>query len=474
MLDTPRNEWRMVRQRQVEEIQAVRDGKMFDIVDRRSWPFPYLPECLSQDSQILTKDGFKGKDEISKCDLVATLNLETNELEYFHPKRIIKRQYSGPMLLFKGRGFDHLVTPNHDMVGRWFWKNYDRGGKKKPYLQSGNIDRVVDYVEGNRAYSAFSRATAQKILESGWHGGDYGFQVPFGAKWKGVLPKFCNKRTGKITLHCKYGWEPHRWTNSAKNSYFPVEIDLKDYMRLLGLFISEGSCVGNEVKKKKHLPRYVQVIAAAADNAAYNREYGYNISIFQVKTSKHFRKMDKLLTRLPFGFERDEGQNSWHCSNRTLHGWVFECGDSTYTKHIPQWVKDLPSEYLKILIRWYTKGDGTIAKNSGNARWCYTTSPKLAEDLQEVFLKIGTQAKVTKTDSTAAQYFGGSTPERCAPKYTIEENLGRFRALPRPKEVSYTGCVWCVDIPPNATIFVRRGGKGVWTGNSLHRLNQPV
>jgi portal protein len=54
--DTPRNEWSMVRQRQIEEIQAVRDGNQFDIVDRRSWPYPYLPEALHRLNQPVLKN----------------------------------------------------------------------------------------------------------------------------------------------------------------------------------------------------------------------------------------------------------------------------------------------------------------------------------------------------------------------------------------------------------------------------------
>jgi len=56
LLDTPRNEHSLVRQRQVEEIQAVQSGKQFDIVDRRSWPYPYLPEALHRLNQPVLKN----------------------------------------------------------------------------------------------------------------------------------------------------------------------------------------------------------------------------------------------------------------------------------------------------------------------------------------------------------------------------------------------------------------------------------
>src|ERR1035441_438641 len=71
LTDAPRNEWAVIRQKQVEEIKAVQSGQQFDIVDRRSWAFPYLPEalhrlnqpvlknCVSEDSEILTRKGFR-------------------------------------------------------------------------------------------------------------------------------------------------------------------------------------------------------------------------------------------------------------------------------------------------------------------------------------------------------------------------------------------------------------------------------
>jgi hypothetical protein len=53
---TPRNEWALVRSKQVEEIQAVRSGQTFDIVDRRSWSYPYLPEALHRLNQPILKN----------------------------------------------------------------------------------------------------------------------------------------------------------------------------------------------------------------------------------------------------------------------------------------------------------------------------------------------------------------------------------------------------------------------------------
>ena len=205
MLTYPRNEWPLVRQKQVEEIRAVSAGKPFDIVDRRSWSFPYLPECLSECSTLLTKDGFKGDKEITLDDEVATLNLETGELEYFKPKRIIRRHYKGKMFHFEGRGFDCLVTPNHRMVGQWKWINYaqGKGRYRKPGHWEGFKDRFEPHeVRGRCGLSklGFAEASAVGNYLGQYKCKEYGFEVPFGAKWVGKFPKFYNPRTGKIRI----------------------------------------------------------------------------------------------------------------------------------------------------------------------------------------------------------------------------------------------------------------------------------
>lgn len=53
---TPRNEWALVKAAQAKEIQAVRDGQTMDIVDRRSWAYPYLPEALHRLNQPVLKN----------------------------------------------------------------------------------------------------------------------------------------------------------------------------------------------------------------------------------------------------------------------------------------------------------------------------------------------------------------------------------------------------------------------------------
>lgn len=53
---TPTNEWALVKSRQAQEIHAVASGQLRDIVDRRTWSYPYLPEALHRLNQPILKN----------------------------------------------------------------------------------------------------------------------------------------------------------------------------------------------------------------------------------------------------------------------------------------------------------------------------------------------------------------------------------------------------------------------------------
>lgn len=92
----------------------------------RSWFFRKRIEeiqCYSDDTEILTDDGWKLAKNLSKSDVIATLNPETHELEYLQPTRIHEHDYTGPMFHQESRFVDLLVTPNHRMYTRPKYKD---------------------------------------------------------------------------------------------------------------------------------------------------------------------------------------------------------------------------------------------------------------------------------------------------------------------------------------------------------------
>jgi hypothetical protein len=70
-------------------------------------------QCYSEDTEILTENGWKRFYELVPGERVATLNPKTDELEYQVPVAYQKYWYSGKMLSIEGRRVSLLVTPDH-------------------------------------------------------------------------------------------------------------------------------------------------------------------------------------------------------------------------------------------------------------------------------------------------------------------------------------------------------------------------
>ena len=75
------------------------------------------PDCYTEDTEILTNQGFKLFKNLEKDDLVAQYT-EDGNIEFVQPQRYIDETYEGPMYNFQN-AMNHVnitVTPNHRMV----------------------------------------------------------------------------------------------------------------------------------------------------------------------------------------------------------------------------------------------------------------------------------------------------------------------------------------------------------------------
>jgi len=81
--------------------------------------------CYSADTELLTEEGWKLFKDLKEGEKVATLNLQTNELEYQLPTHYFKHHYCGPMLHFVGSKVDILCTPSTSLLAKDYWgKNF--------------------------------------------------------------------------------------------------------------------------------------------------------------------------------------------------------------------------------------------------------------------------------------------------------------------------------------------------------------
>lgn len=84
-----------------------------------------LAHCFSEDTELLTNDGWKGVDEINKGDIVATLSTDTNLIEYQPALQKFVYDNVNEMYHMSSSAADHLVTANHKMLYESYntWKD---------------------------------------------------------------------------------------------------------------------------------------------------------------------------------------------------------------------------------------------------------------------------------------------------------------------------------------------------------------
>lgn len=78
--------------------------------------------CLSEDSEILTIDGFKPYSLVKLGEHIATYNLRKQKIEYYPIKKMNIYDFRGNLIRFRSDLLDILTTPNHRNVVRYIGK----------------------------------------------------------------------------------------------------------------------------------------------------------------------------------------------------------------------------------------------------------------------------------------------------------------------------------------------------------------
>jgi len=340
-------------------------------------------ECYSEDTELLTENGWKHFYELEDGEEVATLNPETGSLEYQMPTHYFEYTYNGKMFHQKGLGVDLLVTPNHNLWGAPLNHGF------KPYM--------------------FLKPTEVRNWEC--------LKYKRGAMWDGGSPERLN--------------------------VLGTEVKADDWVRFLGLYMAEGSAfihydgVGN----------HYQIVISQEDEESRKR----------IKPI-----VEKIADS--FGSKVREDPDGLRFKNKSLCYYLKGLGHAS-TKSIPRDVKMLDCSLLKRLFEAYTMGDGHFSET----RWEFSTSSKrLADDLQEIAMKIGLAATIT------SQYDRRYNSQL----YYLTIPTERVDKCPTQGErewVDYEGKVYDVEVP-NHLLYVRRNGKPCWSGNSVYTggLQEPL
>ena len=107
--------------------------------------------CLDEQTEVLTKSGWKSRQEVSLTDEIATFNLETSGIEYSYPTDKFEYDYNGKMFSYESSRVDMCVTPNHRIVYNYFrkegkWKVKEISNMKGQFVvPSCGVNTKPDY-----------------------------------------------------------------------------------------------------------------------------------------------------------------------------------------------------------------------------------------------------------------------------------------------------------------------------------------
>lgn len=242
-----------------------------------------------------------------------------------------------------------------------------------------------------------------------------------------------------------------RWIPRIGNSTRPrqetisiagVEWDTDLFFWFIGFWLAEG-CVNTGVKENKS---YI-----LTDQKKFTDEVRSKYAEFPVNWSEATNK---------------HGVTRFSIHNKDLFEWFKEQGLASTlcdTKFIPRWMLEFHQSHLEHLYEALMLGDGCRTQHS----WHYdTTSKQLADDFQELLFKIGKCGNIYYHT-----YYQKRNPKH-KPQYRINIRQSETSVLYKRgvKKVLYSGRIYCVTVPKYHTIYVRRNGKPMWSGQSYDAL----
>ena len=146
-----------------------------------------------------------------------------------------------------------------------------------------------------------------------------------------------------------------------------------------------------------------------------------------------------------------------------------------HEKHLPSEIKGLSAELLKELWEAFCLGDGYIRQSSwkDHPEWNFgkeyvatTSSRQLMNDLTEIALKISMRPSFRVEQPKTIKHWNGVYTSKHE-QWWISFGSRRYSVFEPQywQRVPYKGRVYCVQMKRNPTLFVRRNGKTLWTGN---------
>lgn len=366
--------------------------------------------CFDKKTEILTNRGWIYFSQINKNDLVYSMDPNTQNASYQKIKTIIEYHYKGIMYKIKGSLIDLFITPDHEFLGNTT-QSYNKTKAKNKFIQIKDIIKYKNY------------------------------SIPITSKWVGkeknifILPKIIIQIKNRKSKTFRYLLKKE------------IEIKMEAWMAFLGIWLSDGYVFKNRNNK---------------------------IGVIGISKTKDYavKEIQKILNKLPFKWCKIK--TGWTTNSVQLAQYLHPLGKAL-TKYIPQEFKDLSIKYLKILFKYLIICDGCISTSKLSifkqppkkytSTTYYSSSKKLIDDVQEIAIKIGFSASIRKREKRIWNIKNKTGISM--PNYTLKINKSKTLNLLK-KEITlihFNDIVYDVTTEPYHTLFVRRNGIAIWSGN---------
>lgn len=355
-------------------------------------------------TEILTDVGWKLSNLVCKTDRLATLSIG-NKIEYNVPRSVLRKRHRGKMYRLRSRGVDLLLTSDHKIYASRSSKWH---GKKSPFLK-------IDFPLQLRSISELlgRRKRFQKWAK--WGGSPY--RTTF------VIPK-------RVVT----------WPDRNMTRIYPkISIPIKAWLRFLGWYVSEGWTTSK----------------GAMIKVAYN----YN-------DRNEINEVEAAIRDLRLPYRRDP--LCFVLSKKQLGLWLNEhCGKRSNEKRVPDFIKALPPELIRVFLSSLFLGD---AGKTQSSYILASVSRRLIDEVQILLLKIGAASRVLKPAAPGQS-------DRAKGRYPVHfvnwmKERSKYAQTSKPeskvgceKWIPYRGTVIKFNVKNNI-IFIRRDGIPVWCGAS--------
>lgn len=343
------------------------------------------PNCYSEDTEILTNNGWKRFNKLDRKDKVAVFSLHSRKIFFEKPLKKYWMGYKGNMINFRNRNIDLIVTPNHRMLVQ------QRRGKERLY-----VVEAKDYKGENYIYQS--------------------------GAWIGRNPKYF--------ILPEYDYKFNRRFKKLKISFI-------DWVKFLAIYLSEGHVTRGKGPKR--------------------------VYISQMRKSKNFNNIKKIISKLPFRFTYEEKNHKFRINSTQLAMHLSRFGIS-YSKYIPDYIKQSRKEVLLEFLKAFNLGDGDIHR--GKMRFC-SGSRTLIGDIQEIIVKLGCSGIITVDKRKTMINPLNKKRYKARPVYSIEMKKRNKTSIRKYniELVKYKGNIGCVTTS-TGFVVVRRNNRVAISGNT--------